>query len=853
VLSIGKLAAGAGDYYSAMVADGAEEYFTGAREAPGEWVGAGSDVLALSGIVDPGDFAAILEHRYPATSVRITAARSAPKVSGFDATFCAPKSVSVLHGLGTDDTVTRVVRDAHDASVRAALTIFEAEASRGRRGHGGVEVVEGDGFVAAGFRHRTSRAGDPHLHTHVVIANLVHGPDDRWTSLDARPLFHWSKTVGYLYEAQLRHELTEHLGVQWTGVRNGIADMTIVPRPVIDAFSTRRHEIEAHLEASGFDSARAAQIATYATRRMKDHSATAETLADGWRSQADTLGFDIDSVTDQLADPVLPATPVVAANIEELFVELAGPTGLTQHRAMFGRREVLRGICQRLPNGAPVEQIVRWAEQFIESDHCIALYGEQAAAIRTRDGRVISAHTDGVRFTTPDMLATERRLVGVALTGAGTGTAMADLDRLWDVVAASPTITDEQITMVLQICTSGNRVDVVEGVAGAGKTFALAVANDAWVASGYQVIGCSLAAKAARQLETYAHIRSHTIDRLLIDLDQPEHGGLPHHAVVIVDEAAMVGTRKLVRLLEHAQQADAKIVLVGDPRQLPEIEAGGGFVGLADRLRHTALTENRRQSSEWERDALARLRTGDTDNAIDTYLDHGRINISPNAAHARSRMVADWAETRTSQTAVMLASRVADVEELNRLARHHLHDTGDIADDDVRIAGRGFATGDLVLALRNDRRVDVLNGTRAVIERIDHQRRVFECRADDQHKVTIPFDYATDGHLTHAYAMTVHKSQGATFDRCFVLAGDQLTNETTYTAMSRGRAGNDLYVVDDDPRVDEAHMREQRGEPLDTLRSTVRRSGAQTMATEALPGPPAAPEVEFDDDLGIDL
>ena len=105
MLSIGKLAAGAGDYYAAMVADGAEEYFTGAREAPGEWVGAGSDVLALSGTVEPGDFAAILEHRYPGTNVRITAARSAPKVSGFDATFCAPKSVSVLHGLTAADTV----------------------------------------------------------------------------------------------------------------------------------------------------------------------------------------------------------------------------------------------------------------------------------------------------------------------------------------------------------------------------------------------------------------------------------------------------------------------------------------------------------------------------------------------------------------------------------------------------------------------------------------------------------------------------------------------------------------------------------------------------------------------------
>ena len=185
LLSIGKLAAGAGDYYTAMVADGAEEYYTATREAPGEWVGAAGHQLGLSGTVRPDDFTAVLEHRYPGTNVRITATRSAPTVAAFDATFNAPKSVSILHGLGTPD-IQIAFRHAHDVAVREALTVFETEASRGRRGHGGAEIVAGDGFEAAAFRHRTSRAGDPHLHTHVVIANLVHGPDDRWTALDAR-------------------------------------------------------------------------------------------------------------------------------------------------------------------------------------------------------------------------------------------------------------------------------------------------------------------------------------------------------------------------------------------------------------------------------------------------------------------------------------------------------------------------------------------------------------------------------------------------------------------------------------------------------------------------------------------
>jgi conjugative relaxase-like TrwC/TraI family protein len=147
VLSIGKLAAGTGGYYTAMVASGAEEYYTGAREAPGEWVGRSSVRLGLAGEVSAEEFAAVLERRHPQSGGRITAARSVPSVVAFDATFCAPKSVSVIHGLCSNE-VRAAVREAHDVAVRAALGVLEDEAARGRRGHGGLTVVDGEGFVA---------------------------------------------------------------------------------------------------------------------------------------------------------------------------------------------------------------------------------------------------------------------------------------------------------------------------------------------------------------------------------------------------------------------------------------------------------------------------------------------------------------------------------------------------------------------------------------------------------------------------------------------------------------------------------------------------------------------------------
>ena len=853
MLSIGKLTGGAGAYYTSMVADSAEEYYTGDREVPGVWVGRGSEHLGLSDTVQPDAFASVLSHQFPGTNVRITVARSAPTVVGFDATFCAPKSVSVLYSLGT--TVVRdAIRDAHDTAVTAALAVFEDEASRGRRGRGGAQVVEGDGFVGAAFRHRTSRAGDPHLHTHVVIANLVHGPDGRWTALDARPLYHWAKTVGYLYEAELRHQLTATLGVEWRTVRRGIADLAVVPMQVIDEFSTRRHEIEAYLEATGFDSARAAQVATYATRRMKDHTATPETLLDGWRRRATDLGFDAVEVRPALSAPS--SSPALGHRLDHddvdrdvLFAELAGPHGLTANRATFGRRDVLMGICERLPNGAPIGKIVEMAEQFIDSDHCLHLTGENLSFIHTRAGTSVSARTDETRFSTPDMIQTERRLVAAAIRQVDGPLGCVPIEIIEHALRSRPSMSDEQMLMVWKICGAGRPVDVIEGVAGAGKTFALAAAHQAWNQAGMRVVGCSLAAKAARQLQTDAQIPSQTIDRLLIDLDQPEHRGLAPNTVIVVDEAAMVGTRKLLRLFEHAADADAKVVLVGDPCQLPEIEAGGGFIELRDRLDAAHLVQNRRQNRPWERVALAQLRAGHTDNAIDTYQEHGRVITTPNGADARHLMVDDWAEARTSQAAVMLASRRVDVDTLNRIARTRLQRDGVIGNDQITIGGRGFVEGDLVLATRNDRHLNVLNGTRAVIEHIGTTTHTMRCRTEDHQALTIPFAYVENGHLDHAYAMTVHKAQGSTFDCCLVLAGDQLTKETIYTAMSRGRVDNTLYVVSDHPSDHDAHTSKYEQPALDTIRNSIRRTDAQTMATQHTP----PPEPDTSNDHGIDL
>ena len=644
MLSLGKLGPGQQQYYLDTVARGLEEYYTGAKEAPGVWVGSGAARLGLSGEVDAEALHRVLEHVHPGGVYRLTASRSVPVVAGFDVTFCAPKSVSLLFALGPPE-VSNEVRNAADAAMAGSLGVLERVACRVRRGQGGHTVVDGDGFVAAAFRHRTSRAGDPHLHTHVVIANLAHSPSDgRWTALDGRPLYSWLAPVGHLYEAHLRWELTRRLGVAWGPVRNGIADIAGISRPVLREFSTRRREIEAHLEDHGQHSARAAQFATYATRRAKDAGIDAEGLVAGWRARAAALGLDAEALAAVLHRGVAVESPAPGSQgAEPLYRWLASAGGLTAKASTFGEREVIKAICSALPAGANVDRVLDLADGFLRSEHVLAVRLDRGSAtIRRADGVVIPARTDETRWTTPEMLEVEARIVSSALHRRLTRIGVATPTAVEAAVADRETLSGEQQAMVRSICRSGDGIEIVEGVAGAGKTFALAAARRAWDASGYRVIGCSLAARAARQLHDDAGIPAATIDRLLSDLDRSNGLGLDGRTVIVVDEAAMVGSRKLARLLGRAEAARAKVVLVGDPCQLTEIDAGGVFRSLQHRLGASRLLENRRQTQSWERDALAELRAGDTDSAIDAYLRHQRIHHASTNDKARELLVERW-------------------------------------------------------------------------------------------------------------------------------------------------------------------------------------------------------------------
>ncbi|WP_324341576.1 MobF family relaxase [Baekduia sp.] len=776
MLSIGKVGGGAGDprYYIDNVATGKDDYYTGDGEAQGQWEGRGAQGRGLTGGVEDEQFLNLL------TEPSTTATR--PKtVLAYDLTFSAPKSVSVVYGIG-DRTVSPVVRDAHDEAVREALGYLERHAAWTRRGADGRNLLRGDGLTVAAFRHRTSRAGDPQLHTHAVVSNATNA-EGRETALDGRALYAHQRTAGLLYQAALRRSLTEKLGVEWEPVRNGAAEISGIDDHVLKHFSRRSQEIRERLAQLGARSARAAEVAALETRRAKDYNVPTDRLRQEWRARAAELGLDRRAL-DLVLDRRTPG-PALQPDLRAVAEHLGAPGGITENASTFDRRDVLRDWAEAHREGARVERLEALADRWLASPHAIQL---------EQDGS--RPQLGGTRYSTPEMMAIEDRVVTDAARRQGTGVAQLDEARVDDRLATRSDVADEQAAMARSLTTSGDGVQVVRAAAGTGKTRGLTAARDAWEADGVRVFGCALAARAAVEMESLAGIDSTTIARLLVDIDQGN--GLAPCSVLVVDEAGMVGSRTIDRLAQHAADTESKLVLVGDDRQLPEIDAGGAFRRLARDLGAIELHQVHRQAEAWDRAALAQLRQGEVQARSEAYRDHGRLVARPTADELRATLVEDWWEAARrpdAGDAVMIAHRRSDVADLNGLARERMYRDGRLGEEELTTDRRAFAVGDRVIARRNDRRAGVVNGTRAEVVGVDLERRTVSLRTADGSGRDLDASYLDDGWLDHAYALTAHAAQGATVDRSFVLGSDELYREWGYTALSRHRAEARFYVV----------------------------------------------------------
>src|SRR5579875_1417128 len=513
----------------------------------GSWWGRAPRRLGLVGPVGAEELGAVLAGCHPVSGEVLHPSRRRVRVAGFDLTLGAPKSVSLLCGLGSAPVAGQVLA-GHEAAVADALGYLERNAARASRTRDGSRFQVGtEGLVAAGFPHGTSRAGDPHLHDHVVLANLVEGEDGRWSALDARALYRHACTAGYLYQARLRHELCRRLEVRWGPVVNGVANLEGVEREVLVAFSRRRAQVEDRLAAWGVSSPQAAQMAALSTRPRSG----AGWAREEWAERAQDLGLDLDRVVGR-------GRPGGHGGAPDL-----GRLGRLTHR------QLLQEVAASLPEGAPVAEV------------------EARAAAMGRSGAVVARPAwRGERcWTTPARAAAEEELGAWAGERAGGGVGRVDPARVAEVRAERPGLSESQGRAVEGLTSSGKGVEVLHPGAGGAGPGVREGARAAWQAGGQRVVGVAASSRDLARLEAATGIEGVEPGRL-----EEAAGPGDGRGVVIVVAGAAAVEAEVLRAAARRFPA-AKVVLVAAPggdgpgagaveevmRRVGALEAGEGL------------------------------------------------------------------------------------------------------------------------------------------------------------------------------------------------------------------------------------------------------------------------------------
>ncbi len=844
MLAVSKLTPGQEAYYERSVAAGLDDYYAGRGESPGVWAGRGAAELELDGVVEEGELGRLINGRHPRTSAllrcqppkrqitveqidaetgerRLEHKTLAP-VAGYDLVFSPPKSVSLLHALGDVET-RHAVSQAHLAAWQAALAYLEQEACVTRKGKDGVVREHASGFVAAAYQHRTSRAKDPHLHTHVIVANLARSPDGTWRALDGEPILKsYRLAAGYLYQAQLRFELTQRLGVEWREPVKGMAELAGVPEGALRAFSQRRSQVLDYLERQGTSGFYAAKVAAVQTRDRKE-PVDLPRLQEEWRVRAAEHNFGRRELERLLGGT--PYRELDRRSLLAIAARLIGPTGLTEKRTTFSAPETVMAWAEAHSQGASVERVLRLADRFTAIESVVP---------------VVSGASPGrpARFSTSDLLRCERTALAVVDRGRAAGAPAASRRSLESALCARSLGADQE-AMLRAVTASPDRVVSVVGRAGTGKTTGLGAVGHAFRNEGVTMIGCAPTGVAAERLVRESGIPSTTLHRVVADATR--RGGLPRGCVLVVDEAGMADTRTLTRALLEVERAEGKAILVGDPAQLPAVGAGGLFAAIVDRYGAAELRDSRRQRDELERRTLEAIRNGDGGEYLAYAVERGRVVVTEDQAEAKTRLIADWWRAARDDPAgsVMIAYRRRDFAGLNAAARTLMDREGRLGTERLRLTDVELAAGDRVVCLQNDRRLRVANGTRGTVVAVDLGERAIVLETDEGRRLSLPAAYLDAGHVRHAYALTGHKTQGLTLERTFVLAsGEGSLKEWGYVAFSRARTETRLYTSAAELQSDvHPRYRAETPEPLDQLAGALACSAAEELALDVRGGP----------------
>lgn len=765
-------------------------YYTEGGEPLGQWFGGGAEALGLSGTVDQTVLRRLFQGRSADGSTDLVQnVGSKDRQCGWDLTFSAGKSISVVWAVA-DPLQKKAIEAAHDAAVKQALEFLQAEAVWTRRGKGSLYREQVHKLIFALFQHGTSRANDPQLHTHCLLLNLAVREDGTTGSILTKEVFRLKMIAGLIYRQELGRELAERLGFGLVREKTWL-QIDGVPGELCDAFSKRRAEVLEHLDKMGKTDAASAAAAAKATRSAKEMTPR-ETLFAEWAEFArKNFGFTHESVRAL-------HRPFSWTSITPILDEVL--SRLLRQNSYFSDRQFLRSTLELTQaTGLSVNHVLTSVRE------------------RLRTLVPLGIHEGRPLYTTREILDLEEKLFHLATRGR--------LSRVHQVAESkipksAKSLSPSQLDALKHAVCSRGDVAIIQGLAGTGKSSLLRVAAESWRNAGFRVLGAAYSGKAADGLGESAAIESHTVDRLLHQWAKSESAVKPlaKDSILVVDEAGMLDTQKLLSLVTITQRRGAKLVLVGDEKQLPPIAAGAPFAELGRVLGRADLTEIQRQKNVLLRLVVEQLAGGNMQKAL-RWLQHDRLlRLHDSREQAKDSLVLDWYKSDSVRQSIMLAATHEDVLDLNKRAQSMRAKGLKVLLPMFSMNGATFRIGDRILFGRNNRLLGVRNGTLGELKAFNPLSRMATIALDSGKTAYVPIDKYR--HLNLGYCLTTHKAQGTTVDKTFVLWSDSMqSREMTYVQASRSRYTTQFYLT-----------REQAGDDFEHALRQMERSVAKDVA-----------------------
>lgn len=761
--------AGSAERYYQHLAE-KDDYYRKGSETPGRWLGSGAPSLGLSGDVREKNFGNALRGTHPESGDALVARAGKEHRAGWDLTFSAPKSVSVVWATADPDRREKIEAAQREA-VQDAIIFMEEQAGYGRRRHGGGEH-EPVKLVVSAFDHQASRAGDPQIHTHCFVHNMALRSDGTWGGLESRYFYEWQKAGGAVYRAVLAAKL-KALGLEITRDKESFR-VAGVPRTLERDLSKRRQEIEKAAEEHGYKTAEGFEKATLRTRQAKQ-PLTREEICVRARDAVREIGWNPGEVFEQHRIERAERTN------KDLIQDMVST------RSVFKETDLWRVVAQDAQGRVTeVDGIRARVEEILLDETMVRL---------ERDGKAL--------YTTREILEIEKETLGIAKARAHERTHPVSDASLEHAFLKTLSLTREQREAVVHLTRDSGGVAALEGWAGVGKSFAMRAVKEAYEADGYKVVGAALSGKAAQELEKGSGIPSRTLHSLLSGISgrQREDGSwtaptrvLDTKTVIVLDEAGMVDSQQMHRLMTACQEKGAKLILGGDWRQLQAIGSGVLFKDISQEIGHAEISTIRRQNDGWARDAVKALAEGRTVEGLAAYRERGYVHAGATPFDAKKQLVRDYLECSQpfEEKAVFAATR-EEVRDLNTLIRDGLKERKWLGDGHILQTDRGereFSKGDRILFLRNDyEKMNIKNGTLGTLERMNGD---WLSVCVDGGRI-VDFSAKEYPHFDHGYSLTLHKGQGATVAQSFGWIDERMDREMAYVLASRAKEETHLY------------------------------------------------------------